>query len=84
MNLVKAFHLCALPAILSLSLLRGVVVVTVALVFNNQVNNDFQYKLIKLFAASTVGFHNYNTNTTIFFISGDFFNPRLHSQLYSL
>ena len=30
----------------------------VAFVFNNQANNNFQYKLLKLFVASTVGFHN--------------------------
>ena len=30
----------------------------VALTFNSQVNNNFQYKLLKLFVALKVGFHN--------------------------
>ena len=52
MNLVKALRFYALSAILSLSLPAVTcVVVMVALV-----NNNFQYKLIKLFVAST-GFH---------------------------
>ena len=29
----------------------------VALTFNSQVNNNFQYKLLKLFVALKVGFH---------------------------
>ena len=58
MNLVNALRFCALSAIFSLSLLSRVVVVMVALVFNNQVNNNFQYKLFILFVASKVGFHN--------------------------
>ena len=57
-NLVNALRFCPLPAILSLSLLWGVVVVMVALAFNNQVNKNFQYKLLKPFVPSTVGFHN--------------------------
>ena len=36
---------------------KGGVVVVVALIFNNQVNNNFQYKLLKLFEASKVRFH---------------------------
>ena len=58
MNLVNALRFCALSAIFSLSLLSRVVVVMVALVFNNQVNNNFQYKLLISFIASKVGFHN--------------------------
>ena len=60
MNLVNALRFCPLSAILSLSLLWRVVVVMVALVFNNQVNNNFRYKLLKLLVASKVGFHNSN------------------------
>ena len=57
MNLVNALRFCALSAILLLSLLKPVVVVMVELVFNNEVNNYFQYKLLKLFLSWTVGFH---------------------------
>ena len=57
-NLVNAHRFCALSTILSLSLLWRVLVVMVALVFNNQVNKNAQYKLLKLFVASSVGFHN--------------------------
>ena len=58
MNLVNTFGFCALSAILSSSLLLCVMAIMIALAFNNQVNNNFQYKLLELFVASTVGFHN--------------------------
>ena len=58
MNLVNLLCFCAMSAILSLSLLWRVVVAMVALVFHNQVNNNFQYKLLKILADSKVGFHN--------------------------
>ena len=102
MDLVNALRFCILSAILSLTLMLHVVVAMAALVFNNQVNNNFQYKLHKLFVASTVGFHNsiislhksvhqffrlllliFCAMSTIF-ISSDFFNPPLHSKVYSL
>ena len=53
------FIFCALSAVLLLSLLLHVMVVMIALVFNNQVNNNFQYKLLKLSVALKVGFHNF-------------------------
>ena len=59
MNLVNTLGFCALSAILSSSsLLLCVMAVMIALAFNSQVNNNFQYKLLELFVASTVGFHN--------------------------
>ena len=57
MNLINALRFCTLSVILLSFLLWRVVIVMVALTFNNQVNNNFQYKLLKLFVASTVGLY---------------------------
>ena len=58
MDLVNALRFNTLSDVLSLTQMRDVVIVMVALVSNNQVNNNFQYNLLKLFVASTVGLHN--------------------------
>ena len=57
MNLINALRFCTLSVVLLSFLLWRVVIVMVALTFNNQVNNNFQYKLLKLFVASTVGLY---------------------------